>query len=369
MRRSKREYPLDGLDLAKGLQQAWENGWMDDFSDEHFLIKAIEGKLNTYPKLFQAASENVCIYRLTPENFHLNFCINFSAKIKGLISLFGEDNIHRFFTDQLSAGKDHYQENQFFRALSEVSVLNFWRMRSSSGDYEPKTNGNKNPEARVVCNNDVIVDIEVKTPGFTDFSSITDIVIPTVLLDEHGRNVFMEYCNSHGLHGAMPRVMKLKDFLNSAAGKFEEVDHISHMNILYINWSLSEFEESGYQEAFSLMANSINGILIHKDIGLSLGIHEDVYNRITAVVTYTEPLQGLMFGDFKWVWTTGRDFQPHFGIIGMHNCKGLFETTGMNPYATQMTPLITGIFHDTKYLPELMSLIERHMLKPQHYSE
>ena len=46
-----------------------------------------------------------------------------------------------------------------------------------------------------------------------------------------------------------------------------------------------------------------------------------------------------------------------------------FETTGMNPYATQMTPLITGIFHDTKYLPELMSLIERHMLKPQHYSE
>ena len=47
----------------------------------------------------------------------------------------------------------------------------------------------------------------------------------------------------------MPRVQKLKDFLNSAADKFEPVDHVNHMNLLYINWSYSEFEEEGYQEA------------------------------------------------------------------------------------------------------------------------
>ena len=175
-------------------------------------------------------------------------------------------------------------------------------------------------------------------------------MIPTVLLDEQGRKAFMDFCKSHNLNGAMPRVMKIKDFLNSAAEKFEKVDHVSHMNLLYINWTLSEFEESGYQEAFSLMAHSINGILLHKNLGLSLGVNEEVYDKITAV--------------FRCVWIRGHDGQPQVGIIGMHNCDGLFETTGMNPYANQLKPVITGIFRDTSHVQQLISLIDRHMIRP-----
>lgn len=364
MLRSERTYPLAGLDLDRGLQHAWENGWLDEFSDEHFLIKAIEGRLDMNPRFFQIHSDLTSLYPITATSFQENFCINFSAKIARMISLFGEDNIQRFVTDQLSAGKTNYDSDQFFRAISEVSVLNFWGMRSRSGEYEPKTNGKKNPEARLHCTNGITVAVEVKTPGFKDFAGIKDIVIPTVLLDVDGRKLLVDYCNSHGLHCAMPRVMKIKDFLNSAAEKFEAVDHVNHMNLLYINWSLSEFEESGFQEAFSLMAHRINGILIHKDIGLSLGIHEEVYEKITAVIVYTESLHGLMFGDFRWVWDRGHDMQPQFGIIGMHGCDGLFETTGMNPYAEQMTPIITGIFRDTKCVPELMAMIDKHMLRP-----
>ena len=362
MLRSEREYPLAGLDLAGSLKRAWENGWLDGFSDEHFLIKAIEKRLEKNPKLFQIPSHLTTLYPVTPTTFQENFCINFSGKIARLVSLFGEENIKRFFTDQLSAGKAHYEEDQFFRALSEVSVLNYWGMNAKSGDYEPKTNGNKNPEARIICKNGVTVDIEVKTPGFKDFAGIEDIVIPTVLLNDEGRKEFVEYCVSHNLHGAMSRVMKIKDFLNSAAVKFEKVDHISHMNLLYINWSLSEFEESGFQEAFALMAHPINGILTHKELGLSLGVDEEVYERITAVVVYTESLHGLMFGDFRWVWIRGHDGQPQFGIIGIHGCDKLFETTGMNPYAEQLTPVITGIFRDTRCVPDLISLIDKHML-------
>lgn len=368
MLRSQKAYPLSGLDLSGSLRQAWENGWMDEYAEEHFLVKAIEKRLGKYPKLFQIPSHFVSLYPLTPATFQENFCINFSAKIARMISLFGEDNIQRFFTDQLSAGKANYESDQFFRALSEVSILNYWGMRSQSGEYEPKTNGKKNPEARLHCNNGITIDVEVKTPGFKDFAGIEDIVIPTVLLNNEGRTAFIDYCNSHDLHGAMPRVLKIKDFLNSAAEKFEEIDHVSHMNLLYINWSFSEFEESGFQEAFSLMAHPINGILTHKDIGLSLGIHEEVYEKITAVIVYTESLHGLMFGDFRWVWIRGHDGQPQFGIVGMHGCDKLFETTGMNPYATQLTPVITGICRDTRVMPDLVSLIDNHMLRPERES-
>lgn len=364
MLRSEKLYPLAGIDIPGSLQKAWEEGWIDEFSDDHFLIKAIEKRLDKYPKLFQVPACWLPLYPITPTTFQENFCINFSGKIYGLISLFGEDKIQRFFTAQLSAGKANYEENQFFRALSEVSVLSYWRMRAKSGEYEPKTNGKKNPEARMICINGVTVDIEVKTPGFKDFAGIENIVIPTVLLDDQGRKAFMEFCKSHGLNGAMPRVMKIKDFLNSAAEKFEEVDHVHHMNLLYINWTLSEFEESGYQEAFSLMAHSINGILKYKALGLSLGINEEVYDKITAVIVYTESLHGLMFGEFRYVWIRGHDGQPQFGIIGMHNCDGLFETTGMNPYANQLTPVITSTIQDIGHVQELISLIDKHMIRP-----
>ena len=49
----------------------------------------------------------------------------------------------------------------------------------------------------------------------------------------------------------------------------------------------------------------------------------------------------------------------------LHNCDGLFEITGMNPYAKQMTPVVTGIFQDTNCVSEIIALIDKHMLRPQ----
>ena len=36
--RSKTTYPLAGIDFPMGLRWAWEKGWLDEFSDDHFLI-------------------------------------------------------------------------------------------------------------------------------------------------------------------------------------------------------------------------------------------------------------------------------------------------------------------------------------------
>jgi len=95
-----------------------------------------------------------------------------------------------------------------------------------------------------------------------------------------------------------------------------------------------------------------------------LGVEESVYDKITAVVVYTESLYGLMFGDFRWVWARGSEGMPHFGIIGMHNCDSIFEITGMNPYAEQLTPIMTGILQDDSYTEALMRLIGENMLIP-----
>lgn len=185
----------------------------------------------------------------------------------------------------------------------------------------------------------------------------------TVLLDNEGRDAFLQYCDEHEISGHMPRVQKLKDFLNSAADKFEPVDHVNHMNLLYINWSYSEFEEEGYQEAFSLLANNSNGILTHKNIGLNLGLKEEVYDKITAIVVYTESLHGLMFGEFRFVWMRDYMGQPHFGIIPLHDEGDIFKVTGINPYSEQLTPIFTGFLREPKHSEALIQIIGEHMLK------
>ena len=364
-KRSNTRFPLEGADLCGALSKAWYGGWLDEFDENHFLIKAIEGRLERFQGFNQFLTNDVALYQINKENFQENFCINFSCKLKSLIDFFGEGNIKSFVVNQLSAGKENYDEAQFFRALSEVSILCFWRKRSTSGKYEPKINGKKNPEARFFCNNGVTVDIEVKTPGFKDFEGIQEIVLPFVLLNDIGRETFNSFCKSHNLNGMMPRVDKLKDFLNSAADKFEFVDHTSHMNFLYINWTFSEAMESGYEEALSLLFHPVNGIINHKDIGINMNVNKDVYEKITAIIVYTESLSGLMFGDFRWVWTHGPEGMPHFGIVGIHNPDALFETTGMKPSAKQLTPILLFLTEETKkekYFDKVLRIIGDNLL-------
>ena len=359
MKYSDNPYPLAAFDLPGMLKEAWEEGWLDEYNENHFLIKAIYGKLDRYCGYQQYIANNLHMWKTTEENFHINFCINFSAKLAGLSGFFGKEKIQRFVEDQLSAGKTAYDEEQFFRALSEVSVLAFWMRKSKSGEYEPRINGKKNPEARFFCVNGVTVDVEVKTPGFPDVDRLKEYAIPTVLLDDKGAE-FTAYCHAQGLTAILPRVFKLKEFLNSAAAKFEEVDHVDHMNFLYINWTFSEYPESSFLEAYGLLANPDNGLLINRAIGKEFGVSNDVYEKITAVIVYTESLNGLMFDDFRYVWTKAPEGHPHFAIIGMHNVENLFETTGMNACGNMPVPALLYLAGKDNHWRSLMDIIYRH---------
>lgn len=48
--------------------------------------------------------------------------------------------------------------------------------------------------------------------------------------------------------------------------------------------------------------NPINGLMTHEHFAQEIGISEDAFKKISAIIVYTEALDGLMFSDFKDVW-------------------------------------------------------------------
>ena len=360
-------FPIKGYEeFCSFLYTAWSEGWLDEYSDEHFLIRAIEGRLDMFAGKEQLIANDLNLQGIIHADgsadmaaFHLNFCINFSRRMQFLSQKFGRDQIRRFMTDQMSAGKKHYEEDIFFQALSEVSVLSFqagmhpWFQMT----YEPamKEGGSKkNPEARLEgllrCRVDdgneterdrkVIINVEVKAPRFPhDRHEAEKIMIPTVLLTDSGRRKVKTFCEERDLRYLDPRVMKLKDFINSAAEKFK-IPGENEFNLLYINWSYRDFPSNSFLEAWSLMTNDRNGILTHPKVAAEIGISADAFQKITAVIVYTESLEGLMFGDLRYIWQrTGAGPRFRMWVLDeklreaerADRSNVLWGCTGMNP--------------------------------------
>lgn len=275
-------FPIhNDYEICHYLKNIWECGWLDEYSDEHFLIKAIENRLTTFVGYTQMLNNEPNLHGVIKakgiidnDTFNSNFCMNLSGRLACLESLFGSDHMERFIKDQLSAGKQNYNEDTFFEAVSEVSVLYFYTFRSrwKQALYEPpigKSKLSKNPEARFIgelsLNGDaqkITINIEVKCPKFPSIENQEcKIAIPTVLLSDEGRKEIPAFCKDNGIVYISPRVMKLKDFLNSASSKFS-VPQNNEYNLLYINWSYCDFASNSFLEAWSLLTNAINGIAL-----------------------------------------------------------------------------------------------------------
>lgn len=360
--RSKTPFPINNK-LCDFLHMAWTNGWLDEYSNEHFLIKAIENRLSTFVGKEQLIENNIDLLNMVYADgninttiFNLNFCINFSQRLQYMMRQFGEKNIKSFIENQLSAGKKHYKEDAFFQALSEISILSFYVSLRIWDQiiYEPSVapgDNKKNPEAKfigsVLCKiggtnqeeieRAIIVNVEVKSPEFPHDNHMNEkIVIPTILLTNDGRKEVQDFCKMHSVRYMAPRVLKLRDFINSAAGKFT-IPKDGEFNLLYINWSYRDFPSNSFLEAWSLLTNELNGILTHPKIGESIGITAEAYNKISAVIVYTESLEGLMFSDFRYVWQRN-GVGPRFRMWVLDEklrCADesniLLGITGMNP--------------------------------------
>lgn len=284
-----------------------EKDFFDEYSDEHFLIKALNGEIDYFKKHSDLIKGSM--YYSDSQMNATNFIANFSTKFNYFCSHFSEDDVRKFVKDQLSAGKGNYKEERFFEAIAEVNVINFLMAFGPSqlkkAKYEPKLGKNgSNPEARLIYENEIIVDVEVKTPGFKKVLTGDEkgVLIPTFLLEDKERITFEKQCTKKGIKFILPRVMKLKDYINSAGKKFEIPKDKNHVNLLFINWTYTDVERRGYIEPYSLLYNNLNGILKNKEAALSIGINEEALRKISAIIVYQDSFDSLIFGDFRHMW-------------------------------------------------------------------
>ena len=250
-KRSEKPFPTSCDDFIGFFENAWNKGWLDEYSDEHFLIKCINKQLTGIEwesqLLFNnSTSINTPITddgKIDYNSFTINFIVNLSAKLMGMSTVFGEEDIKNFVKNQLAAGKDSYDRDMFFQALSEIEILSFYSGRTKWKEalYEPPTGVNgSNPEARFVYENEATnttttINVEVKTPKFPLIvEHRVKTAIPTILLSDVGRREFQKLCEDNKSKCIMPRVTKLVQFINSAANKFEKPKE-NEFNLLYEN--------------------------------------------------------------------------------------------------------------------------------------
>lgn len=302
MLRSKQTFPLNEL-LCGCLKELWETGIFDEYSENHFLIKAIKRDDEYFKDVFirrKLSSQ----YKI---DFGFNFAINLNSRINFLCNYFGKEKIYKFLKDQFSAGKSNYSEDKFFEALAEIHILAFFlafiQDGVSSAEYEPNLveNSKKNPEARIKYLSGATIDIEVKTPKFGERNILENYLSPATLLTDKGRKELIEFCKECNISVRMPQVNKIKDFINYAGAKFCEQENEQHYNILAINWSFTDMYEDPLFEPTLLLCNRNNGILVNDKMHEKLGINEGALEKISAFLLYTFPAEALLFSDVRYL--------------------------------------------------------------------
>ncbi len=376
MKWSEQEWPLQHNALTDTLKTMWEQGWLDEFSESHFLIRTIHSNLPEYRTKAQVSASS-------PELFNdcdtpLNFIINFSSKFLHFANLCGSDNAERFVKDQLSAGKNNYSEDQFFAALHEIHVFTYLTLCGKpSVDYEPKQggySGKKNPEYRIknrfmipgkvpsemlYPEEDYIFDVEVKSI-VGQLGEMIDpkksFIIPSMAIEYSKMEDLIILCSELELQVEFPNIIQLKDFLNSAASKFTSALHKNHFNILYINWTHREIPHLNYIEPLSLLDNPINGLLRYNNIGKKFKISNDVFEKISAIFIYSYPKQALMFGDIRWVFSNKQCATLFNQNLTQEQKSKLARILSMDPSANpQMQPFL---FYSPETHPKSLTYAE-----------
>lgn len=145
----------------------------DDYSKDHLINRAYINEFDHFKNYSCFMEEHNPILNLNTgyECLPQNFLANLSLRLMQFYRIFDEKQADEFLKNQMAAGKDNYDEEQFIRALSEVHVLDY--ICSYSGEivdrkYEPRliAGKNTNPEAMIELKDGLKIAIEVKTPGF-----------------------------------------------------------------------------------------------------------------------------------------------------------------------------------------------------------
>ena len=325
--------------FGKKLRELETEGLFDEYSSDHVIKKAMIGNYSFFQKhknLIDIKDNSIT------SNLCKSFLLNLSNCLNLLYKKFDKVKIDRFIKDQLSAGKDQYDEMQFIRAISEIEVIRYFLLfisKNIKAIYEPTTfSGKKNPEARFIYDDKYIIDIEVKTPGFNHIiKNIPDCkegcIRPNVILPQKFSIKDFFEKNNINMDFEYPRCLKLKEYIKSAASKFENVDHQKHFNLLFVNWTYSDYNEVALNEPITLIANSYSGIFINKKAYESIGIKQEEIERISGIVLYKDSFDNIINMDLRYHFRTPNTivFIPNSIFLPELNLKKITEMIKINP--------------------------------------
>lgn len=272
--------------------------FLEKFPKDHLIIKAAKGQADV-PDNIRNAMFQFC----RPKDNKriqidaLAFCASLCARTKTMIKYFGEEKMEKFFLNQLSAGKENYDESKLLQALSEVECI-CYALCTLPGDkiavYEPITNGKKNPEARIISTNEMAYsyDIEVKTPRFPERKDYIEnkkkffrVNIP---INKNDLEKLREIVEGKGYIFMLPSIGKLKDYINSAGEKFLFSQATNQSNILFINWTFDDIYESNLMQPIACLCNEKTGLLKTTKFHADFGIDINALKKISAIVIYKD---------------------------------------------------------------------------------
>jgi hypothetical protein len=299
--------------ITEYIYSKYDEGLMKDYSENHFIFKAMKNELDIFTEYGQFLGKSSIVEFAVDDNF--TFLANLSNKLQRCATIFSEEKMADFITNQLSAGKSNYKDSIFFEALSEINVLFYFCNfvgNITEALYEPKlVNTNANPEARFVFNSNVIIDIEVKKANFTNTldsaKGENGAIKPNIVLNESTNIELTDFCSKNNLQIIYPRISKLGEFIKSAASKFQVPTTASHFNLLFINWTYTDFPECSVNEPKSLFINTENGLFYNDEAlnfikdrnGVNIVSRDDL-DKISAVVLYRDTLDTILSGDFRY---------------------------------------------------------------------
>ena len=139
-------FPIhNDYEICHYFKNIWECGWLDEYSDEHFLIKAIENRLTTFVGYTQMLNNEPNLHGVIKakgiidnDTFNSNFCMNLSGRLACLESLFGSDHMERFIKDQLSQENKIITKIHFLKQCPKYLFYIF--IRSGAGGNKPCMN-------------------------------------------------------------------------------------------------------------------------------------------------------------------------------------------------------------------------------------
>lgn len=286
----------------------WREGCFDEYSEKHFLIRAIM-KDPLLEKDVEQYRRNGFVSEFDPENFVQNFAI----KICALMAFFSDEveKIKDFIRNQMAAGKQNYKEKSFFDAYSEILLLYYLGAMSDENGrnfYEPSVNdeSSKNPEAIFNYPNGKKIAIEVKNAAFPSLPQNPKFIMPLYPMKKEKLDELDIICQKDGYCLVRPRVGKMKDFINSACEKFNKPLDDNSYNILAINWTDTNIPNLSVIEPAVYLGNKENGMMqfdtmASKISSESFVVNQDMYEKITAILVFKNSMDTLFFSDFRYM--------------------------------------------------------------------